>query len=345
MKRVIDWYQKHHREFPFRKDPTPYHIWISEIMLQQTRMETVIPYYERFIREVPDVESLSRIPEEKLLKLWEGLGYYTRARNLQKAARIIETQYDGVMPEREEELIKLPGIGSYTAAAITSMAFHEPVPVVDGNVLRVVSRFFMLPENVLLPETKKACYDRLKKMIREEELDAALFNQGIMELGEVICLPKTKPLCSDCPLKEDCRAFLQNRTGDFPLREAKQEKISRDLTVWIFMKGDKKAVVYRKEKDVLKDLYGYPVTEGKLSFKEAEDRLISSGIHYENLRELEEKKHVFTHRIWHMKAYSVRLRPEDPLSEFDKQTLIFASEDEIREKYPLPSAFKKWKNL
>lgn len=198
---LLQWYQENKRILPWRMEKEPYKIWISEIMLQQTRIEAVKEYYKRFMAEIPTVQDLANIEEEKLLKLWQGLGYYNRARNLKKAAQMIEEQYNGKMPCTYNELVNLPGIGEYTAGAIASIAYNEKVTAVDGNVLRVVSRIIGNKKNVLENETKREITQLLQDVVPDEAGD---FNEGLMELGEVICLPNQEPLCSECPLKEKC---------------------------------------------------------------------------------------------------------------------------------------------
>ena len=342
MKRVISWFRENHREYPFRKDPQPYHIWVSEIMLQQTRIETVIPYYERFIREVPDVPALAVIPEERLYKLWEGLGYYSRVRNMKKAALLLVSEGRRELPDSYEALIKLPGIGSYTAAAIASIAFHERVPAVDGNVLRVYQRFTGSFDDVLKEKTKKEVTSALKQYLDENGLDAGLFNQGMMELGEVVCLPNGAALCSKCPLKEECRAFSEELTEVLPVRKLRQEKLTEQKTVLIFRQGEKTAVVKRTAKDVLSGMYGFYMLEGHRTESEVAAFLKGQGFLTEEIIPLQDKKHVFTHRIWDMKAYLVRLMIEGSYEALDHVPLIFADKKELAETYALPKAFQKW---
>ncbi len=342
MKRVVSWFQENHREYPFRKDPQPYHIWVSEIMLQQTRIETVIPYYERFIREVPDVPSLAVIPEERLYKLWEGLGYYSRVRNMKKAALQLVSEGQRDLPDSYDALIKLPGIGSYTAAAIASIAFHERVPAVDGNVLRVYQRFTGSFDDVLKEKTKKEVTSALKQYLDELQLDAGLFNQGMMELGEVVCLPNGAALCSECPLREDCRAFSEGLTGVLPVRKLRQEKLTEQKTVLIFRQGEKMAVVKRTAKDVLSGMYGFYMLEGHRTESELTAFLEGQGFLADEIIPLQDKKHVFTHRIWDMKAYLVRLMSERSYEALDHVPLIFVDKKELAETYALPKAFQKW---
>ena len=202
---ILDWYSLSRRPLPWRQDPTPYHTWIAEIMLQQTRIEAVIPYYERFLRELPDVPALAAVSEDRLLKLWEGLGYYSRARNLKKAAMLLMEHYGGALPASAAELRKLPGIGDYTAGSISSISFGLPEPAVDGNVLRVMTRLFACADDIAAPATKRAVTELLRAHYPTGEA-AALLTEGIMELGETVCLPNGAPFCDRCPLRGLCLA-------------------------------------------------------------------------------------------------------------------------------------------
>ena len=221
VKPIVNWYQSQEKTLPWKQDKEPYHVWVSEIMLQQTRIEAVRKYYARFMQELPTIQDLANVSEEKLLKLWEGLGYYSRARNLKKAAIQIENDYQGKMPTSYLELLKLSGIGEYTAGAIASISYQEKVPAVDGNVLRVISRVLASKEDVLLPETKRKITKKLLEIMPEEAGD---FNEGLMELGEKICIPNTTPLCEKCPIKEFCIAKKENLTTKLPIRIKKQKR-------------------------------------------------------------------------------------------------------------------------
>ena len=210
------WYQENKRSLPWRVDKNPYHVWISEIMLQQTRIEAVIPYYQHFINNLPTIHDLACIEEDKLLKLWEGLGYYSRAKNLKKAAQIIESEYQGIFPKNYEEILKLPGIGEYTASAITSICFNQKEVTIDGNVLRVYTRFFNDNSNIDDVKVKKEIRKHLMNLIPN---DAGNFNQGMMELGETICLPKGLPKCQECPLNQACLAYKKKTYQTLPQKK------------------------------------------------------------------------------------------------------------------------------
>ena len=252
---IIEWYQNQEKTLPWKQDKEPYHIWVSEIMLQQTRIEAVKKYYTRFMEELPTIQDLAIVPEEKLLKLWEGLGYYSRARNLKKAAIQIEQEYEGKMPTNYADLLKLAGIGEYTAGAIASISYKEKVPAVDGNVLRVVSRVLASKDDVLLPETKRKITKALLEIMPDEPGD---FNEGLMELGEKICLPNTVPLCDKCPIQEFCRAYKENLTKEIPVRIKKQKRKKEKRTVFILEYQNHMAIRKREKTGILANLYEFP---------------------------------------------------------------------------------------
>lgn len=330
---ILNWYQENARILPWREQIVPYHIWLSEIMLQQTRIEAVKKYYHRFITEVPTIHDLAVIEEEKLLKLWEGLGYYSRARNLKKAAQIMMEKYDGRMPECYEELIKLPGIGEYTAGAIASIAFHEKVPAVDGNVLRVVSRVIGSTKDILLPQTKEEITNELKKIMPENSGD---FNQGLMELGEVICVPNGEPFCFKCPLNKICIAKRDKLTDLIPVREKKLKRKIQEKTIFLLYHENKFAIRKRNSKGLLANMYEFPnmdtfLDEDKISKKLGEWNLSAKKIQY-----IGKEKHIFTHIEWNMIGYKIEVKEKN--TEF-----IWKDIDEIEEKYSLPTAFSKFK--
>lgn len=252
---IVKWYQKQEKTLPWKQDKEPYHIWVSEIMLQQTRIEAVKKYYTRFMKELPTIQDLAVVPEEKLLKLWEGLGYYSRAKNLKKSAIQIQENNHGKMPTSYVELLKLPGIGEYTAGAIASISYNEKVPAVDGNVLRVVSRVLASKEDVLLPETKKKITNKLLEIMPDEAGD---FNEGLMELGEKICLPNTVPLCEKCPIQEFCMANKENLTNEIPVRVKKQKRKIENKTVFILKYKNEIAIRKREKTGILANLYEFP---------------------------------------------------------------------------------------
>ena len=330
---LLDWYEKNKRILPWReKIPNPYHVWLSEIMLQQTRIEAVKKYYERFVMQLPTIEELAKVEEERLLKLWEGLGYYNRARNLKKAAQIIVDKYDGKMPDKWEELQKLPGIGEYTAGAIGSICFGLKVPAVDGNVLRVISRIIGSKENVLLPETKKKITKLLQGNMPEE---AGKWNEALMELGEIICLPNGKPLCELCPIQNMCKAKKENVVNLIPDRVKEQKRKIEEKTVFIFQCENKIAIQKRADEGILAGMYEFPHIEGKKKEEEIATILKKWNIQNFILREKRHSKHKFTHKQWNMIAYYIQVKEINTNWEW-------VTPKQLEEKYAMPTAFKKF---
>ena len=332
---LLLWYQQNKRDLPWRHTSDPYRIWISEIMLQQTRVEAVKPYYARFLEACPNVAALAEIPEEKLMKLWEGLGYYSRARNLQKAARVVVERYDGVMPRTYEELLKLPGIGEYTAGAIASIAYGLRVPAVDGNVLRVLARVSASEEDITLPETKKAFSQRLSCIVPEAAGD---FTQSLIELGATVCAPNRDPMCEVCPLSNCCAAYREGKTQQIPVRSPKKPRRVEQRTVFLIRDGDRTALHKRPPKGLLSGLYELPNVEGHLSSDEVLAHLRSLGFEPLRIHRVEDAKHIFTHIEWHMIAYDVRITPE-----FDglhgQSGMLLIPNEELHQSYAIPSAF------
>ena len=334
MKKIVDplleWYLENKRMLPWRKTKDPYHIWISEIMLQQTRIEAVIPYYERFMRRLPDISSLASINEDELLKLWEGLGYYNRARNLKKAALIMMKDYNGMFPDTYEEIKKLPGIGEYTASAIASICFNEQTPTVDGNVLRVLARVKEDKRNVDLIRTKKEVRKELEKIIPK---DSGNFNESLMELGEVICLPNTTPKCEICPIKTFCKANLHQSWNKFPKKGEQNSQKELFYTILLMSFKDEYAIIKRNEKQILHSLWEFPNLEGKLSKKEVEEYLKSLNIKDTKIKEGISSKHIFTHQIWYLTSFEIELTNKPAYFTWKKI-------DEIKKDYAIPGAFK-----
>ena len=335
-KPLLKWYDTNRRILPWREEPTPYRVWVSEIMLQQTRVEAVKPYFERFMKALPDVESLAKAPEDTLLKLWEGLGYYNRARNLQKAARQIMDEYHGKMPADYEELLKLKGIGSYTAGAICSIAFGKPYPAVDGNVLRVISRIGRREEDILLPVVKKKTEEELLKIM---PLRAGDFNQAMMEIGAMICIPNGAPHCDVCPLSEICIARAEGVQMQYPKKGKKSPRVIEERTVLVIRDENCAALCKRPAKGLLAGMYELPSIEGHKSPEEVKEWLEEKGLKIIRIVPLKESKHIFTHREWHMWGYMIRV---DELADKEKERhtgWIFAEPGETENKYPVPSAF------
>lgn len=335
---LLAWYDRGRRILPWREEPTPYHVWVSEIMLQQTRVEAVKPYYDRFMKSLPGVKELSKAEEEVLLKLWEGLGYYNRVRNLNKAAVKIMEEYDGKMPDNYEELLKLPGIGSYTAGAIASIAYGRPVPAVDGNVLRVLSRLRCDDRDIMQQSVKKQIEEELSGIMPKDR--PGDFNQALMELGAMVCIPNGDPKCGECPWEDICMAHLKGIETQFPVKARKKPRTIEEKTVLIIRDENKAALHKRPSKGLLAGMYEFPNVEGHLSEKEALAWLKKSGLSVIRIEPLVESRHIFSHKEWHMIGYSVRV---DELDRRDNNTdFIFVEQSEARDKYPIPSAYSAY---
>lgn len=328
---LLKWFIQNRRMFPWRQDKDPYHVWVSEIMLQQTRIEAAKEYYIRFMKELPDVQSLCDVSQEKLLKLWEGLGYYNRAKNLHKAAKAIVEQYSGHFPDHYRDLLKLSGIGEYTAGAIASICFGEKVPAVDGNVLRVLSRILGSDKNVLLPEVKKEMTALLCAVMPEEAGD---FNEALMELGETVCLPSGAPDCDHCPLQKFCIAYEKDLTKELPVRIKKQTRTTEYMTVLLIVSSQGHiALEKRTEKGLLSGMYQLPNLSGRAEIDSIAVILEQWHLKVLSIEELGEAKHIFTHKEWRMKGVRV-------VTENESECFLWASKEDLHEKYPLPTAFR-----
>ena len=335
---LLTWYDKNRRILPWREEPTPYRVWVSEIMLQQTRVEAVKPYFERFMNSLPDIASLAAAEEEPLLKLWEGLGYYNRVRNLQKAAIQIMEDYDGRMPDTYEELLKLKGIGTYTAGAIASIAYHRPVPAVDGNVLRVISRIRMDERLITDAKVKLAVEQDLLQVIPKER--PGDFNQAMMEIGACVCIPNGAPHCGECPLVAICKAHAEGCESAYPKKASKKDRTIEEKTVLIIRDENKAALKKREAKGLLAGMYEFPSIQGYKTAEEVTAYLAANGLHALRIQPLEEAKHIFTHKEWHMKGYMIRVDELAPkvLTE-ETADWLFIEPWETQEKYPVPTAF------
>lgn len=328
---LLSWYKSHARVLPWREDPQPYKVWISEIMLQQTRVEAVKPYFNRFMEAFPDVPSLAEADEDRLLKAWEGLGYYNRARNLKKAACLMVERHEGKPPASYEELLKLPGIGSYTAGAIASIAYGIRVPAVDGNVLRVLSRVLASQEDILKQSVKR----RMELLLRETmpQTQAGAFNQGLIEIGAVVCVPGGPPKCQECPMYSLCLARRQGLLDSIPFRSAKKPRRVQERTILLMESKTRIALEKRPDTGLLASLYQFPNLEGHLSEKEVQTFLENQGAYGAAIEPAGEAKHIFSHVEWHMTGYRVRLKGDIP------DMYISAEKGDIRTKYPVPNAF------
>ncbi len=339
---LLSWYDRRRRILPWREEPTPYHVWLSEIMLQQTRVEAVKPYYDRFLQQLPDIESLAAVEEEQLLKLWEGLGYYNRARNLKKCAMQIVSEYGGEMPGEYGELARLAGIGSYTAGAIASIAFHKAVPAVDGNVLRILARLRLDDRDILDSKVKKSVEEELRTVIPADR--PGDFNQALMELGAMVCIPNGRPKCEECPWEELCQAKIQDRISEYPKKAPKKPRKIEEKTVLVILDEHYVALHKRGDKGLLAGMYEFPTMEGHKSEEEVLRYLKKSGMSPLRIQKLEPSRHVFTHKEWHMIGYQVRV---DELTGKEGgaqmpgsgQEYIFIDPSETKSGYPIPSAF------
>jgi A/G-specific adenine glycosylase len=337
--RLLAWYDSGHRDLPWRRDRDPYHVWVSEIMLQQTRVEAVKPYYARFLKRLPNIAALAECPEDDLLKLWEGLGYYSRVRNLQKASQQILKLPGGEMPRTKAELEKLAGIGSYTASAVSSICFGCAEPAVDGNVLRVYMRLLGDPRCISDAKVKKAVEDEIRPLMPTDR--PGDFNQAMMELGACVCLPNGAPECGACPFAEACRAHLEGRETDFPVKAAKAPRVIEERTILVIRDGEKAAIRKRPGKGLLAGLYELPSMDGYQTAAEVQQYLDSQGMKVLRVQPLEDAKHIFSHREWHMKGYLVRVDElERGKPGADASEWIYIEPEETRERYPIPSAFE-----
>ena len=330
--KLIAWCKTVRRPLPWRLSPTPYHVWVSEIMLQQTRIEAVIPYYARFLAALPDIRALAEVEEDKLLKLWEGLGYYSRARNLQRAARQVMADHGGELPRKASELKKLPGIGDYTAGAIASIAYGEPEPAVDGNVLRVMTRVLARADDIMQPKTRADIAALLRSCYPSGER-AGLLTEGIMELGETVCLPNTAPKCGACPLNALCRACLNAETERYPVKSPPKERRIEQRTVLLLHCGERYAVRKREGKGLLAGLWEFPNLNGALDDAQAREAVRALGGEAQSIEPCGEAKHVFTHVEWHMRGYRAALSSELP-------GFAWRTPEEIRHDCPIPTALK-----
>lgn len=334
---LVEWFRKHKRALPWREDPSAYRVWVSEIMLQQTRVEAVRPFYARFMKELPTVEKLAVAEEEKLLKLWEGLGYYNRVRNMQKAARQIMDEFSGEFPRQYDQIRSLSGIGSYTAGAIASFAYGIPKPAVDGNVLRVLSRILASEDDIMKQSTKTKIEYMLEGVIPKEA--ASDFNQGLIELGALICVPNGMAKCEECPVKHLCRARKLGKVMELPVKtKAKARRIEK-RTIFIFQDGEKIAIRKRPAKGLLAGLYELPGRDGHLSEEEALAFCRQIGLAPIRIQALGAAKHIFSHVEWNMIGYKVRV---DELEKKCTEQMLFVHPEEIERNYPIPAAFEAY---
>jgi len=330
---LLPWYRENRRELPWRQDREPYHIWLSEIMLQQTRVEAVKGYYARFLAVLPTIEALADCDDEVLYKLWEGLGYYSRVRNLKKAACRIMELHGGVFPEEYEKIRALPGIGDYTAGAISSICFERRRAAVDGNVLRVVSRLTEDDAPIDLPARKKAVTAALEAVYPKE---AGEFTQALMELGATLCGPNWKPRCDACPCRHFCGGALHGTAENFPVKLPKKEKRTEERTVFILSCDGKLALEKRPDRGLLAGLWQFPNISGHLDAAQALEAVEGMGLRPREIAKIIERKHIFTHIVWKMRGIYIEIAEESG-------DFCYLSQEEIDTRAALPTAFRQFR--
>ncbi|PID82530.1 MAG: A/G-specific adenine glycosylase [Clostridiales bacterium] len=304
-KQVIVYYDKQSRSLPWRDNPTPYYVWVSEIMLQQTRVKTVIDYFNRFIAAFPTIADLAEANEDILLKQWEGLGYYSRARNLQKAAKIIVEKWEGCLPQEKDDLITLPGIGDYTAGAISSIAYGKDEVAVDGNFIRVASRLLAFNGNVWNAEGKHLISDFWKSVLPKNQ--ASAFNQGVMDIGATICLPNGEPHCKCCPISKYCQSFQQGNPLHYPVKKRKKKRTIQKKTVLLLYWNNQVMIRKRPKKGLLGGLLEFPMIDGYVNKDEVITWLKKRGYEVIRIKKGEQSKHIFSHIEWHMTSWEVEV--------------------------------------
>lgn len=338
---LVEWFRRNKRDLPWRHRMDAYRVWISEIMLQQTRVEAVKPYYERFLQELPDIKALAEVPEDRLLKLWEGLGYYNRARNLKYAACQIMEEYGGKFPETYDEIRSLKGIGNYTAGAISSFVYNIPKPAVDGNVLRVVSRITADGTDMAKTAGKGKVEKEIEEVIPRDA--AGDFNQSLIELGAIVCLPNGEPRCGECPVKDLCLAHIQGREMEFPVKTKAKERRIEKRTILLFRDEEKIAIRKRPARGLLAGMYEFPNRKGHMGKDEVIRYGKALGLTPVRIRELGPAKHIFSHVEWHMIGYEILVDELEKNMAEDmtgrEGHVIFADIRELQEEYPIPSAF------
>ena len=328
---LLNWYDENRRILPWREDATPYRVWVSEIMLQQTRVEAVKPYFERFVKELPTLQDLSVASDDTLFKLWEGLGYYNRVMNMKKCAIECVEKHGGKLPSTYDELIQLPGIGAYTAGAIASIAYKQKVPAVDGNVLRVFSRVLISEDDILKESTKRKFQKIIMEYLPEDRSDA--FNQALMEIGALICVPNAAPRCNICPVASECMGYQSGDAHRLPNKAVKKARKIDKKTVLVITYQNQVHLCQREEKGLLAGLYEFDVYEGYLTKNQIRDQFKGN---IKRMTALEDTKHIFSHVEWHMKGY---------LIELNDKTIdgIWCTKKEIEETYAIPTAYKVYK--
>ncbi len=328
---LLRWYRANARDLPWRRTQDPYRIWVSEIMLQQTRVAAVLGYYARFLEAFPTVEALAAAPEDQLMKLWEGLGYYSRARNLQKAARLVADR--GGFPDTYDGLLALPGVGDYTAAAIASAAFARREAAVDGNVLRVVTRLTDCRDDVAAPRTKQNIRAQVQAIFPEAEADVRIFNQSLMELGATVCVPGGLPKCLLCPVRDLCLGRARGTAESLPVKAPKKSRRVEDKTVFLLLREGRAALRKRPASGLLAGLWEFPNVESALDEPAAAVAVRAWGLEPLAWKRRLTAKHIFSHVEWHMTGYALEVSGDGPEDFTWVDTL---------ERHAVPSAFSRF---
>ncbi len=342
---IIAWYNKEKRDLPWRKQKDAYHVWVSEVMLQQTKVDTVIPYYERFMDRFPTLTSLSQAGEEEVLKYWEGLGYYSRARNLHAAVKEVVATYGGTVPDQEEQIRTLKGVGAYTTGAILSIAYDQPIPAVDGNVLRVISRIFAIEKDIAKQSTRAEVEALVQKLIPEN--DPSSFNQALMELGALICIPRN-PKCSICPVQAGCVGKAEGKEKVLPIKSKKEKKKDVYLVTMVYRSGDY-YLIHQRQEALLKNLWEFPSWEVDKGTKLHAEILRDSALFHHGMdalhfRYLGSLKHIFSHLRWHMEVYEAVITGGEQLPVVLSEYYRWVHIEELQ-RYPFPVPHQKVINM
>ncbi|MEK3976432.1 A/G-specific adenine glycosylase [Psychrobacillus sp. FSL K6-1267] len=334
---LVSWFLEEKRDLPWRKTKDPYKIWVSEVMLQQTKVDTVIPYYERFISKYPSLESLAEAEEGELLKEWEGLGYYSRARNLQAGVREVVEEYNSVVPNNRKEISKLKGVGPYTAGAVLSIAYDIPEHAVDGNVMRVLSRILLIKEDIAKQKTKKLFEEAVMNLMFKDNPSA--FNQGLMELGAIICTP-TKPKCLLCPVREYCSAFYEGVQEELPIKTINKKTKLHKMKAVVIQRNDGKILLEKRpSKGLLANMWQFPMVELPTSTHTVEEVVeLDYGVEIQKGKELIAFKHIFSHLVWEIESFEAKLMNEKKIS---LNSQWYSIEEVNNQPMPIP-VLKMW---
>lgn len=339
---LLDWYQKNKRDLPWREKAEAYHVWVSEIMLQQTRVEAVKEYYRRFLEAFLTIADLADAKEEALLKAWEGLGYYNRVRNMQKAAQLVIAEHGGNLPADYEKLLSLPGIGSYTAGAIASIAYQIPVPAVDGNVLRVIMRMLESDADIAKASVKKQVEKMLMQSMDKE--DPGTYNQALMELGAMICVPNGMPKCDRCPVSDLCKGHQNGTALILPVKTVKKQRRIEKKTIFLIVDGNHTIIHKRDNKGLLAGLYELPNMDGWVEEEQALEWVKKEGFQALHIQRLPDAKHIFSHVEWHMRAYRIKVyEAAKEHTKVPKEAYFAVEKEKIRKEIPIPSAFSAYR--